>query len=367
VHLAVENYGKGVVVVFVDSACFSQQKMGGVFTVPSESLREVYDTEYYLLQSLLFDEDDVEPVSVHGFVFSDVNQNGTYEVLDDVVLVNATVAFSKSDALNPELQGVYSTSKEVVVDESGYYSVSELMPGHYLVSVSVDDILVHQSTIYLLSGAMSWYNLSKVESAVFTGRTFVDTNTDSLYTPGEELEQTTITLSYQKYNEEQVMIAEVETNATGLFSFTNLVPGQYRFSAQKINTTTGFADYLAEGNLVFAENETKTLDIPLSLATVTVSGNVSFENESKAGIILSFQANASVENNTAYPFLQVQTNQTGQFMMQLYPGYYNVSVNQTMNESGQVITYYFFDVFKIDKGQGFKEMTVTVSSHKREG
>jgi protocatechuate 3,4-dioxygenase beta subunit len=295
-------------------------------------------------------------------VFSDVNENGTYELGDDTVLANATVAFSKSDTLNPELQDVYVISKEIVVDASGHYSVSGMMPGYYLVSVSVDDILIHQSSIYLLSGSVSWYNLSKVESAAFTGRTFVDANKDSQYTPGEELAQTTVMLSYQKYDETQVIIGEVVTNATGLFSFTNLIPGQYRFAAQKMNTTTGYRDYLAEGSLVFAENETKTLTIPLSLATVTVSGNITFENESKAGIILSFLANASVENNTAYPFLQVQSNQTGWFMIQLYPGHYNVSVNQTMNESGQLITYYFFEDIKLDIGQGFKEINIAVST-----
>ena len=351
VHLAVENYGKGIVAVFVDSSCFSQQKMGGVFTVPSEQLREVYDTEYYILQSLLFDEDDVEPVSVIGFVFEDVNQNNTYDVMDDFALLNASVSFWKIDTLNPGLRGIYSTSKEVV-DDSGYYSASGMMPGYYLVSVSIDDILIHQSTLYLLSGSTSWYNLSMAESATFTGRTYVDTNIDSMYSPGEEFAQTTVALYYQKYNEQQVLVEEVETNSTGVFSFTGLIPGQYRFSAVKTNTTTGYLDYIAEGNLIFAENETKTYNVPLSLATVTVHGNVTFQNESKAGIIITFQANASVENNTAYPFIQVQTNQTGKFMLQLYPGYYNVSVNQTINESGQISEFSFIGELNIKIGTG---------------
>ena len=48
------NYGEGIVVVVVDSYTFSDNVMGGSFTVPDSNLRRIYNTEYYIFEELLF-------------------------------------------------------------------------------------------------------------------------------------------------------------------------------------------------------------------------------------------------------------------------------------------------------------------------
>lgn len=51
--MAIVEMGKGKIVVVVDSYTFSDSVMGGTFTEPDESLRQVYNTEYYIFEELL--------------------------------------------------------------------------------------------------------------------------------------------------------------------------------------------------------------------------------------------------------------------------------------------------------------------------
>jgi len=51
--IAVDEMGEGKIVVVVDSYTFSNNVMGGTFTEPDESLRQIYNTEYYIFEELL--------------------------------------------------------------------------------------------------------------------------------------------------------------------------------------------------------------------------------------------------------------------------------------------------------------------------
>jgi len=51
--IAVVEIGKGKIVVLVDSYTFSDNVMGGIFTEPDESLRQIYNTEFYIFEELL--------------------------------------------------------------------------------------------------------------------------------------------------------------------------------------------------------------------------------------------------------------------------------------------------------------------------
>ena len=50
--VAVVELGEGKIVVVVDSYSFSDSVMGGTFTEPGESLRKIYDTEFYIFEEL---------------------------------------------------------------------------------------------------------------------------------------------------------------------------------------------------------------------------------------------------------------------------------------------------------------------------
>ena len=51
--IAVVEIGKGKIAVVVDSYTFSNKVMGGAFTEPDESLRQIYNTEFYIFEDLL--------------------------------------------------------------------------------------------------------------------------------------------------------------------------------------------------------------------------------------------------------------------------------------------------------------------------
>lgn len=52
-EIAINNIGKGKLVVIVDSQIFSNRIMGGAFTVPNTYQREIYDIEFYLFEEIL--------------------------------------------------------------------------------------------------------------------------------------------------------------------------------------------------------------------------------------------------------------------------------------------------------------------------
>ncbi len=51
--IAIVELGEGKIVVVVDSYTFSDSVMGGTFTEPDDSLRQIYDTEFYIFEELL--------------------------------------------------------------------------------------------------------------------------------------------------------------------------------------------------------------------------------------------------------------------------------------------------------------------------
>jgi hypothetical protein len=53
VSIAIVEMGNGKIVVLVDSYTFSNDIMGGTFTEPDESLKSIYNTEYYIFEELL--------------------------------------------------------------------------------------------------------------------------------------------------------------------------------------------------------------------------------------------------------------------------------------------------------------------------
>jgi hypothetical protein len=54
--LSVVEMGEGKLVVLVDSYTFSNEVMGGTFTEPDESLRSIYNTEYFVFEEVFLKE-----------------------------------------------------------------------------------------------------------------------------------------------------------------------------------------------------------------------------------------------------------------------------------------------------------------------
>ena len=51
--IAINDIGKGRLVVIVDSHIFSNSMMGGSFTIPDEKQRDIYDLEFYLFEEII--------------------------------------------------------------------------------------------------------------------------------------------------------------------------------------------------------------------------------------------------------------------------------------------------------------------------
>lgn len=52
--IAIVEIDKANIVVLIDSYTFSNKIMGGTFTEPDDSLRQIYNTEFYIFEDLFF-------------------------------------------------------------------------------------------------------------------------------------------------------------------------------------------------------------------------------------------------------------------------------------------------------------------------
>lgn len=110
------------------------------------------------------------------------------------------------------------------------------------------------------------------------------------------------------------VIATTQSNASGFYTFTNVVPGNYTVQAARTNYVTGTANVTAVGGT------STTADIALVPQPSTISGNVS-----NGGPI----NNATVQllNNSGSVIDTTTTNIAGNYsFVNVTPGIYNVSV-----------------------------------------
>ncbi|UTE75620.1 carboxypeptidase regulatory-like domain-containing protein [Rossellomorea sp. KS-H15a] len=110
------------------------------------------------------------------------------------------------------------------------------------------------------------------------------------------------------------IIATTQSNASGFYTFTNVVPGNYTVQAARTNYVTGTANVSAVGGT------STTADIALVPQPSTISGNVS-----NGGSI----NNATVQllNNSGTVVATTTTNVAGNYsFVNVTPGLYNVTV-----------------------------------------
>lgn len=347
------KYGRGLLAVFVDSAMFSEWKMGNTFMFPDAVRRPIYNAEYYILESLLYGEDDYQPASMTGTAFLDKNKNGQYDPLEDHTLSNMILSLWKIDNFTTSQTGKYSTSATTFTNEAGVYYFSQMMPGYYLVSTTTQEgILINQSIILLSSGDTFIDNISKVETSSLTGVTYYDNNKNATYDSGEEQGSVTVDLLYINVTGQTIRVASVVTDTDGKYTFFPLSPGGYILNASKIDTMTGHRVYSLTTETIFLpENTVKIFNVSLSLVPITVQGYLRYSNETKSGFLAAFYANRSINPNTATNFVITQSNASGFYTVVLLPGFYNISINQTVIENGMKHTYHFKGDLTLSPGE----------------
>jgi hypothetical protein len=321
----------------------------------------IYSTEYFIFESLLYDEDDVEPATVSGYVYMDTTMDSQFDSSEDDPVFNATVLFTKIDTINPDLSGSYLTTQTVTTNEQGYYMVENMMPGYYSIIVSSDHVVLQQRNLYVSSGERIVYNISQVQFVSLEGMIYFDINGNGIYDTGEEIQVTTVELKYIASDGHGILIDSLDTDETGEYEFSSVIPGLYSIDITKTNEVSGYYEYQTKEYIVVKEDTSMTANISIDLVPVTLSGSIQYGNETKDNIIISFKANTSIENNTADLSKYTTSNETGYYEVQLLPGYYTVLINATVNENEQDVNYYYTGQVEVTMGQGVKTLDMALT------
>jgi hypothetical protein len=83
---------------------------------------------------------------------------------------------------------------------------------------------------------------------------------------------------------------------------------------------------------------------------VTVSGSTTYTGSGKANMTIFFTKDLNIKNNTAIT-TSVKTKANGIYSIELTPGSYNVTVEETVNESGQNVTYFSTGQIAVSRGE----------------
>ena len=303
----------------------------------------------------------IDPAYVEGYVYLNKDDDkDEYNVSIDEPLSNVDIALYEIK------EGTYETELKAAIttDEDGYYNFSDVEPGLYIIVAELDGFIIHDTSsdpVKILPGN-NLYNISKPEPAELEGTVYFDSNDNGKYDAGEEMSDVNANLYYEKSamtatTDDEISIGTVQTDGTGIYSFSSLVPGTYIIRASKLN------EYKFEEEVTLEENTTTLYNISMNYAPITVSGYTTLDSVNMENVSIIFTEDETVEdveNNTALPGT-VTSDINGSYSIELIPGSYNVSVNQVVNESGQDVTYTFTGKLELSIGEGTRTYNIAVT------
>jgi len=302
----------------------------------------------------------IDPANIDGYVYNNMDNESAFNASVDEPLPGATIILMGIDKLNPSngqpQQYDYSMYRELTTDGTGHYNASNLMPGYYRVmTTDSNNFLIEDTLMPLYSGNAS-HNVSKPKPGAVEGTIYFDEDGNGQYDAGEEMDNADVALLYTKLTGETKIVNSLTTDETGGYLFTSLVPGGYQINATKL------PDYEITQVVTIKENETTTFDVSIYYANVSVSGNTKNKDTGTNVVNISamFLPDGSVENNTAQQAM-AKSDSTGQYLINLVPGSYNVTVNQKINESGTNVTYTYIDQLEIQIGEGTKTFNILMA------
>jgi len=315
----------------------------------------------------------IDPASVEGYIYFNKDDNKSYDPSSDEPLSNVDVILTEIERFNPyatqattldEVIAQEGSTYTVTTNEAGHYNASNLMPGYYAVVASQDDYIIHVNPrVALQEGRSTMYNLSKPEPVSLEGKVYYDSNENSQYDVDEEMDGVDVELLYKTLNGYKI-VNDTVTDYNGSYSFSALIPGQYTINATKLNPSTGYLDYEIQQEVIVTEEVTMA-NISIGYAPITVSGYTTYESENIGNISVIFSPDASVDNNSAVP-AAATSDVDGYYTVDLavgkYNGYYNVSVNTTIEENGQNVTYVFTGYLEpVQMGEGRRSFNIVLA------
>jgi protocatechuate 3,4-dioxygenase beta subunit len=301
----------------------------------------------------------VDPATFEGYVYQNKDEDEAYNVSSDDPLPDVEITLMEIDETDPEtgLPLGYGAFNELTTDENGYYNISDLMPGIYLVRAVLDDFVIHENYAFIFSGNNS-YNISKPKSAAVEGTVYFDDNENDKYDNGEEMNNVNVELLYTKLDGENKLVKSTTTDETGIYSFSSLDPGRYIINATKRNTETGYLDYSTEETVTLMENETTTFNVSITYATIVLSGHTKHGTENIGDTTIDFSPDESIENNTAER-ARVTSEEDGSYEAKLKPGHYNISIDDTSGEHNAAYSY--SGQITLAMGEGVKSFNILMT------
>lgn len=265
---------------------------------------------------------------VKGVVYLDSNGDKKYTNGEETSDAHLQLTYTKLDDTQLPVT-------DIITGVDGAYAFPSLVPGEYTLNAtkfnsSTGNLdYVTEQTVTLLANRSSWVNISLAYAPVTVRGTTVDGS--------KNIKDITVTFSPDKSVDNNTAKQETATSdSTGGF-VVKLTPGDYNVSVKKTDSGTIVYSFSDKLSIVLGQD---SISYPISLVkeSVTVTGNVTYNDIGKANMTISFTRDSRVANNTASS-KGVMTDKAGRYTVELSPGAYNVSINQLVNESGVNVTY----------------------------
>jgi asparagine N-glycosylation enzyme membrane subunit Stt3 len=361
------NTELGAYAFVIKNVTFDSATDPELFPVTDDEAMRVTGTNYERTLNITID-----PSSVEGYIYLDNDDNETYDPSSDEPISNVEVILTEIERFNPyatqattldEVIEQEGSTHTVTTNETGYYNASNLVPGYYAVVALQDDYIIHVNPrVALKEGRSTMYNISKPEPVSLEGTVYYDVNENSQYDAGEEMGSADVDILYKTLDGYKTVNSTV-TDDAGSYSFSALIPGQYTINATKLNRSTGYLDYEIQQEVIVTE-EVTIANISIGYAPIKVSGYTTYDSENIGNISVLFSPDVSVDNNSAVS-AAATSDGDGYYTVDLavgkYNGYYNVSVNTTIEENGQNVTYVFTGYLEIQMGEGRKSFDIVLA------
>lgn len=297
----------------------------------------------------------IDPASVDGYIYQNIDDNDEYNISIDTSISNVKVDLYEINSIDPDtgMPETYGNIQSSSTDDAGYYNISGLLPGIYILQASIDDLIIYEDYARIYSGENT-YNISKPKPADVEGIVYFDENKNGEYDSGEEMKEVDVELQYIKITGDRKTIDSV-TSSDGSYSFNSLIPGQYVLSATKGN------DYGIEEAVSLEENKTTTLNISLGYTSITVSGVTKSQTTNIENTTIRFEVDGSIVDNSAEK-AETKSNTTGVYSVDLMPGSYNITAeSETINESGINVIYVYSGKLEVQIGEVSKTFDIVMT------
>jgi dolichyl-diphosphooligosaccharide--protein glycosyltransferase len=270
-----------------------------------------------------------EPADINGVAYIDTNGNNEYDQGEETDDVNIELIYT---TLTDERIPVDSQK----TDSTGSYAFTDLIPGSYVLNTTKANTVTGyldyatETPVTLEEDKSTSLNISLAIAPIrVTGET--RHNGDLIgdirmtFSPDESIQNNTA--------------VEVSGAASEEGQYTLFVqPGAYNVT---VDHTVDEGIFSFTGKLTMNMGDgIRTYNIDMLKESITVTGSTQYNGIPKENITIRFVPDNTIQNNSAI-YSTEMSNENGKYQAELYPGIYNVEIDQNTIENGQNITYTF--------------------------